>query len=367
MVKVIDNLRSLKIEDKVDKPYLENVMKIAIENLNINLSTKLQLSNEEEWTIRRERNPIKKDALLNEKLRITIPIHNKANENYSNSYCTIIFNEQKYAYKVYYGLEKEFDSFPNIELENQSFKENYSSYKKSLRNVDYNILNSFGAYYETYRAEQKFDYKHLDFYLNTIFDNYCNILKESGVNYKICYKNEKYNEKSSPIYKKIILETNDGKPFLGIKINVRRSQRLINFQFMNDYYITVQFDKINMDEIQNNAVVFRSHFNLNLNLKQGNQKVEDDILFANRNPLKYNNRFHLIMLDNYKNPNYYFFIATQKGLIKLNSNIINDGIKSMLHHYIFNLLFKEVGIETEKDDFFENLSSYLDMYSLIKY
>lgn len=362
MVKVIDNLRSLKTEEKVDKPYLEKVMKSAMDNLNMSLSTKLEISDEEEWTVKRSHNPIMKDVLVKEKLRISIPIHNKTHENnrYSDSHCTIILNEQKYAYKTYYGLEKEFECFPDVQLSNQDFKEKYSSHKKSLKNIDYVIMNSLGAYYTNYKTEKSFDYKHLDFYLNTIFDNYCEILKESNVNFKICYKNEKFNNSNDPINKKIIIETNDGKPFLGIKISVRRSQRLINFQFMNDYYISVQFDQIDLEIIEK----YKNNFG---NRNTNSNYPEDDILFHNRNPLRYNNRFHLIMLDNYKTPNYYFFLGTPKGYIKMNKSIMKDGIKNMLHHYIFSLLFKESGMDIEQDDFFENLASYLDMYSLIKY
>lgn len=360
MSKVIDNLLGLTAQETIDKEHLNKVLSNAIHHFDSDNKYQMKISDMAEWRINswvsNQHGYIKNRT---EKLSIDIPVYrfNEKNKYLEKKFITIKKFDNQYPYISTYGLKKELDFMPDIELDNKTFRNNYDDYRQSLKLRNQSLILNLGVdEIEQLQMFSKSNCKHLKFYLNQIFNTYIEIIKKIGLDYFICYRNDMVNENSSPVFKKIIIRSSEGNPFMGIRLNVTNEARLVNEKFYNEHRITVKFDRFEENQLERNNIRFnQSH-------------IPTNPLFYTCISQKYNNRYAIDLLTEYKNPNYYFFIETSKGKIKLNKDIIQSCAEKMMLKYIFNPMFKDSGLEVNSDEeLSENFLSYFEMYQLMKY
>jgi len=342
MAKWIDNLQNFNSKIEIDKEYLKNIINDALIECSSRMNKTLIIAPLEQWCVKRPlpQHNIKDDKEISDVMVQMFRKHNNS-DTLSQSNMTIKFYDKKYKYQGIYSLKEELRECPDFSLLKEDFRSKYSNSKLTLQAKNYSITT-----YESQEPLAK-EYKHLDMYLNSILNSYCNIFEKHNLIYRV--DNKKYHdEKDSPLHKEIVLLDSNGRDFIIINLNLFKDLRIVNNRFINDYRIKVNFYK---EVIEKSPIL--------VNGKSHN--------FQRRDPIKYSNNFNLLFLNQIDNPNYYFLMSSPRGLIKMNKDILQDSIQSVFTHYILTPLLKEANIEVEHKDIQENLGSYLQMYEMVKY
>lgn len=342
MAKWIDNLQNFNSKIEIDKEYLKNIINDALIECAPRMAKKITLAPLEQWYVKR---PLPQHNIKDNKeiADVVVQLLTKVKDNniLHQSAMTIKFYDKKFKYQGIYGLKEELTECPDFSLSKEDFKSKYLETKKTVQALNYSIMA-----FDTQESLAK-EYKHLNMYMESILKAYCNIFEKHNLKYK--FENKKYtNEDYSPLSKEITLLDSNENDFITINLNLFKELRIVNNRFMNDFRIRVSFLK-NVEE--------KSPMLLNGKANS----------YKRRDPIKYNNNFNLMFLNQLENPNYYFLMASPRGLIKMNKDILQDSIQSVFTHYILAPLLKEANIEVEHKDIQENLGSYLQMYEMVKY
>lgn len=364
MAACIDNLRNLNLKTIIDKDYVEDIFTKAISRLNKEITVPIELLHQESWRVKRNYRDKVVNTVKNKNgyvkpaddhpvldIYISTLVTGESGIPYDGGF-TVKYFEKTFPVQTYYGLKQDFEEFPDILLDKNTFKQNYDQNKVTIKLPNYQIMYNCSSMQK--QVEASINYQNLNFYLETILNNYVAIFKENNVPYEIQNKNSDQNnpELLTPDLWKIFIKDSKGNDFISIEFNIKKEMRLINNQFYYDYKIETWFFRHTIEK--------NEYFNIN-NQNQGSA------FFNRRDKIKYNNTFQLKFLDNYIKPNYYLFVMTPRGMIKLNRNIINEGIKQMFLHYIMSPILKEANIDCSIQDMSENLGNYLLMYEMMKY
>lgn len=344
MRKFTDNLRNFATNIEIDKTYLQSVFSDALEEAKPRINKIFTFGEHETWRVDRHQNggiPCNNNNDRNN-VDVNIVLKSKNSDYTSLSSFMLKFYEKKFKSQNLYGLNKELDECPNFELSRELFKEKYSYSKKTVLSNNYAI---FSAEDKDFKLARK--YKHLNMYLDLILNSYSEIFDNHGVNYVTREKidNQKINNVDA-LKKQIVILDSNGHDFMSLHLKLTQELRVINNRFMYDYKIRICFSRFGEDT---------SPF---LSIGGSVKKIS-------QLSIPFTNNFQLLFLDSIENPNYYLFMATPRGLVKMNKVILNDSIYSMFIHYVVRPILQEANLEFESEGL--NLGDYLLMYEMVKY
>src|ERR1044071_5215919 len=149
MSKVIDNLLKLNHEENVDKEYLNTVLSNAIAHFDPENIYQIKIGDMDKWKIDRwVSNGNHYDYIRHkkEKLNIYIPINriNEEQKRFDKNHIIIKQFDNQYPYGSIYGLKKELNFMPDIDLDNKTFKNNYDDYRHSFKLRNQSLMLDLG-------------------------------------------------------------------------------------------------------------------------------------------------------------------------------------------------------------------------------